>query len=87
MLELIDKRDYIFPLPFEHEVDVVGHEDEGQDDDVRTLRGLYGDVVHRHYEVYFFTEPEALLEVIRTDQINPYHIILRGIRARFAQNR
>ena len=87
MLKLIDKRDYFFPLPFEHEVNVIGHEDEGQDDDARTLRGLYGDVVHRHYEVYFFTEPEALLEVIRTDQINPYHIILRGIRARFAQNR
>lgn len=87
MLKLINERDYIFPLPFEHEVDVVGHEDEGQDDDARTLRGLYGDVVHRHFEVYFVTEPKTLLEVIRTDQINSSHVILRGIRARFAQNR
>ena len=87
MLELINKRDYIFPLTFEHEVNVIGHEDKGQDYGFRTLRGLYGDVVHRHFEVYFVTEPKTLLEVIRTDQINPYHIILRGIRARFAQNR
>ena len=87
MLKLINKRYHLFPLPFEHEVNVVGHEDEGQDDDARTLRGLYGDVVHRHYEVYFFTEPEALLEVFRTDQKNSSHSVTWGIRARLAQNR
>ena len=67
MLKLIDEGNHVFPLSFEHEVNVIGHEDKGQDYDFRTLRGLYGDVVHRHFEVYFVTEPKTLLEVIRTE--------------------
>lgn len=87
MLKLINKRYHLFPLPFEHEVDVVGHEDKGQDYDLRTLCGLYGDVVHRHFEVYFVTEPKPLLEMFRTEQKDSSHYVLRGIRARFAKNR
>ena len=73
MLELADEGCHILPCPAQHEVYVVGHQDKRQHDDFRAARRLDGHEVHPHLEVFFVTEPEFCLQVIRRYKPNLFH--------------
>ena len=73
MFEALDKVCRPFPMPFQEEMDMVGHQDKGEDCYIRSLRGLDGDIVHGYLEILPFPEPEQILQMFRRQQIKRFH--------------
>ena len=63
-LEFGDKGKDILMITIQHEMDVVGHQDESQDTDIGAGR-QDGDIVHPHLEIIIVPEPEEFRQMVR----------------------
>jgi hypothetical protein len=53
---------------------MVGHKDESKHNHLRTAYRLDGHEVHAYFEIFIIPKPEFLLQMIRCDKPNLFHI-------------
>lgn len=67
-LEFVDECIHVLPRPEKDEMNMVGHQDEGQNGKCRHRGGQNRHIIHPNLEIRFLPKPQAVLQMIRGDK-------------------